>query len=1197
MPQTSKNQQVTFMTKKALVFFPHNPYPSKTGAHKRCMSFLNALTELGFDVTLLGSDLFTDHPWEFRSIYDLQSKFAVKVQIYQGTQSDHYYIEHMSSISVSEFNFKQYIPPGLKHYFRQLFKAIKPEIVVINYSLWGKLAIEKEFDSAIRIIDTLDIFTLNTKMSQATSHYLSTTPIIPANIDPKLLAEDFYTRLQIDAEPDEYAIFDQYDYTIAVSSVEEKAIRKHTYRTKVRYIPITFSPELLNNTYNDDPLLVIGNNLFNVQGFLYFVSKVLPKVQQQLPKFCLKVIGDGCKYLLPMQGIQLLGFVPDLKPLYSGSQFAICPLIGGTGQQVKIVEAMAHGVAVIALRNVAYSSPIEHGVNGLIAENAEEFAMYVIKLSRDPQLCRQLGQAARKKIAENFSTQVLAERLKHITDSVKTELSTASLTTFLESKSPERNNSGNASTWESLENSQEKKSVFKVSAIVSTYNSEKFIRGCLQDLIEQTLYEKGELEIIVVDSASQQNEQSIVQEFQEKYPNIVYERTSERETLYAAWNRAIKKSRGCYITNSNTDDRHCVDALEVMANYLDERPEFCLAYTDQYITTTANDTFAKTKANRHWNWPPYSYEQMREGCCISSQPMWRKSLHEKYGYFRAELHCAGDYEFWLRLGSQGENMSLIPEILGLYYFNPKGLEHGAPGRAGQECDLICDEYNIPRLYIPKESGYERQFSDLQYQGKILTEDEKEHLNLIREKREKIFPKIIIDGVFFQLNQTGIARVWRSLLEEWSKSSFASHIIVLDREKTAPRIPGIRYRNIESYNYEKTGIDSQMLQFVCDEVGADLFVSTYYTTPISTPSVFMSYDMVPEVIGVDSNDPMWRMWTEKHNGIFHACRYLSISQSTAKDLVKFFPHISSESVTVVHCGIPRGFSPADSHEIASFRTKFLLRKPYFLLVGSRLSLDGYKNAILFFKALNQFSQRNEVDVVCVGGQPTLEPELAELVGAIKVHLLTLDDTDLRAAYSGAISLVYPSVYEGFGLPIAEAMACGCPVITCRNSSIPEVAGEAAIYVDEYRVEELVDALSKVQIPEVRQSLIERGLEQVKQFSWAKMAETIVNVFMTTAEQLKDEKATQAPLIWQEFRKMQAQFQQTEAQLAEEKRQFQQFQLQQQQQLQQLQNQMQNQINETERQVEAANVEIAAMKTSKFWKLRTKWFKIKELRSRI
>ncbi|MEG4212273.1 FkbM family methyltransferase [Microcoleus sp. S13_B4] len=245
-----------------------------------------------------------------------------------------------------------------------------------------------------------------------------------------------------------------------------------------------------------------------------------------------------------------------------------------------------------------------------------------------------------------------------------------------------------------FEKSQPVPSAFKVSAIVSTYNSEKFIRGCLQDLVEQTLYKQGQLEIIVIDSGSQENEQSVVREFQAKYPNIVYDRTSERETLYAAWNRGIKMSRGAYITNANTDDIHRPDALEFMSKYLDENTEVSLVYADQLITSTANDTFAKTQAEKGWNWPAFDYSELERRCIIGPQPMWKKSLHEKYGYFRSEFTAAGDYEFWLRIG-KSENIVHLPEILGLYYENQQGLQHSSP-ISYQETRQIWDEYGITR---------------------------------------------------------------------------------------------------------------------------------------------------------------------------------------------------------------------------------------------------------------------------------------------------------------------------------------------------------------------------------------------------------------------------------------------------------------------------------------------------------------------
>lgn len=272
----------------------------------------------------------------------------------------------------------------------------------------------------------------------------------------------------------------------------------------------------------------------------------------------------------------------------------------------------------------------------------------------------------------------------------------------------------------------------KVSAIISTYKSEKFIRGCLQDLIEQSLYEKGQLEIIIIDSNSPENEQAIVREFQQQYNNIIYEKTSARETLYTAWNRAIKKARGDYITNANTDDRHRFDSFEILASYLDNHPDISVVYGDQLITTVPNETLINTQASRHWNWPDYSYEKMRQACCVGSQPMWRKLLHEKYGYFREEFECAGDYEFWLRIGSQGEKMKLVPDILGLYYLNPQGLEHGTSGQGLKEHYQICQEYDIPCSNNPLVVDIPYKMPNVELIGNILTKPKKSSTSVAKK---------------------------------------------------------------------------------------------------------------------------------------------------------------------------------------------------------------------------------------------------------------------------------------------------------------------------------------------------------------------------------------------------------------------------------------------------------------------------------
>jgi hypothetical protein len=165
-------------------------------------------------------------------------------------------------------------------------------------------------------------------------------------------------------------------------------------------------------------------------------------------------------------------------------------------------------------------------------------------------------------------------------------------------------------------------------------------------------------------------------------------------------------------------------------------------------------------------------------------------------------------------------------------------------------------------------------------------------------------------------------------------------------------------------------------------------------------------------------------------------------------------------------------------------------------------SGYKNSILFFKAFSQLYTKQGFEIVCTGSGGFLEAEFRACTSGSVVHMLQLSDEELIAAYSGAVALIYPSHYEGFGLPVLEAIACGCPVITCPNASIPEVAGLAALYVKDDDVNGLANALCEVQKPDVRQSLIAKGLEQAKKFSWSKMARTISSILVdVTLQPLK------------------------------------------------------------------------------------------------
>ncbi|WP_052754503.1 glycosyltransferase [Calothrix sp. 336/3] len=361
----------------------------------------------------------------------------------------------------------------------------------------------------------------------------------------------------------------------------------------------------------------------------------------------------------------------------------------------------------------------------------------------------------------------------------------------------------------------------------------------------------------------------------------------------------------------------------------------------------------------------------------------------------------------------------------------------------------------------------------------------EYFNNPITSEEAITTNIIIDGVAFQvLEPSGISRVWTSLLEAWVESGFAQHLMVLNRGGTAPIISGIRYIDFPAYSYGNIEDDRNLIQEVCDKVGAEIFISTYHTTTVSTPTVFLAHDMIPEAMGWNLAAPMWR---EKHRSILAANAYIAVSENTANDLVKFFPRIPRESVTVAKNGVNHQiFTPSSVEEISKFQKTYGIRKPYFLLVGID---DERKNRNLFFQAFSQLVNKDGFEIVITGSNSLIDAEIRQYTLGTTIHNLYLDDEELVTAYGGAIALVYPSKYEGFGLPIIEAMACGCPVITCPHSAILEVGADAAIYVNPQDINGLADALMEVQKPSIRKRLIAAGLNQSAKFSWLNMADII------------------------------------------------------------------------------------------------------------
>lgn len=356
-------------------------------------------------------------------------------------------------------------------------------------------------------------------------------------------------------------------------------------------------------------------------------------------------------------------------------------------------------------------------------------------------------------------------------------------------------------------------------------------------------------------------------------------------------------------------------------------------------------------------------------------------------------------------------------------------------------------------------------------------------------------RLLVDGVFFQLNNTGIARVWTSILPLLVRSG-RFEIFFLDRGD-APAIEGIHYVAFPRHLPAQSADDSILIQRICDHFGIRAFTSTYYTTPTVNPMVLLVYDMIPELFDFDLTQ---RAWMEKGSAISYAQRYICISENTRKDLMDLYPEIPPDRISVAHCGVDDHiFYPKEKHDIDAFRRRFSLDRPYFLFVGARVQHTGYKNSRLFFEAISRVDHA-DFDVFCVGGEKEIEPAITTMMPK-GVHCFRVDLTDdeLALAYGGALALVYPSLYEGFGMPVIEAMASGCPIITTQHGALVEAAGDAACLISGTSVEEMRQALVKIRRQPYRDELKVKGLQHARQFRWQEMA----HVFATEVEKVVQE----------------------------------------------------------------------------------------------
>lgn len=253
------------------------------------------------------------------------------------------------------------------------------------------------------------------------------------------------------------------------------------------------------------------------------------------------------------------------------------------------------------------------------------------------------------------------------------------------------------------------------------------------------------------------------------------------------------------------------------------------------------------------------------------------------------------------------------------------------------------------------------------------------------------------------------------------------------------------------------------------------------------------------------------WSTRWNAR-QAVAVLADSQATKDDLVRAYG-IDEGKIRVVYLGRDEALGPVRAvDELAAVRERYGIRGRYLLYVGTLQPRKNLARVIEAFGRLAAAAEMADVQLVLAGRRGWLYDDLFALVARLGLAGRVLfpgyvADADLPALLSAALAFVFPSLYEGFGIPVLEAGACEVPVITSNTSSLPEVAGDAALLVDPHDVDAIAEAMYRlVTDPDLRAELIRRGRENVKRFSWEKCARETLAVLEEVGIRRQGDKET-------------------------------------------------------------------------------------------
>ena len=356
----------------------------------------------------------------------------------------------------------------------------------------------------------------------------------------------------------------------------------------------------------------------------------------------------------------------------------------------------------------------------------------------------------------------------------------------------------------------------------------------------------------------------------------------------------------------------------------------------------------------------------------------------------------------------------------------------------------------------------------------------------------------------KLHDYGIGTYVRNLITELSRQDDDAEYSLLcaPSDVEAIRALGPRFQPcvVRAGNYSVR--EQWAVPWALAKARVDLFHAPHYVVPpLSTaPVVVTIHDCIhlrfPQYL--PNRAALYYARTMMTLAAKRARRVLTVSQASKDDILHYL-HVPADKVEVIHNAIDmRLAGEPTQEEVQRVRERFLLTAPFVLYTGN---IKPHKNVDRLIEAFSILRQRSAEDVklLIIGDEISKYPNLRRLVHRFQLHqhvrfLGFVPDATLSVLYRLASVFVFPSLYEGFGLPPLEAMAAGAPVITSNVSSLPEVVGDAAILIDPMDAGAIASAMAQVLgDPKLRDDLIRRGRERVKAFSWTRSVARVRQVY--------------------------------------------------------------------------------------------------------